>query len=67
MVKGDCGDEVVADVGTDDVVEEVRVDESEVAVDGGSCAAREGPGAVGVVGHGGVGVLKEGNCDYDNN
>lgn len=63
MVEGDCGHEVVADVRADDVVEEVRVDEAEVAVDGCGGAAGEGPGAVVVVGHAGVGVLEEGYCD----
>lgn len=63
VVEGDGGHEVVADVRADDVVEEVRVDESEIAVDGGGCAARECPGAVGVVGEGGIGVLEECYCD----
>ena len=64
MIEGDCGDEVVAHVCADDVVEEVRVDEPEVAIDGCCCSASEGPGAVVVVGHGCVGVLEEGDCDW---
>jgi hypothetical protein len=62
VVKGDCRHEVVADVCSDDVVEEVSVDESKIAVDGCGGATRECPGAVVVMGHGGVGVLEEGNC-----
>jgi hypothetical protein len=64
VVEGDGGHEVVADVGADDVVEEVGVDEAEVAVDGCGGAAGEGPGCVAVVGHGGVGVLEEGDGHY---
>ena len=62
MVEGDCRDEVVADVGADDVVEEVGVDEAEVAVDCCCGSAGEGPGFVVVVRHACVGVLEEGNC-----
>ena len=61
VVEGDGGDEVVADVRADDVVEEVRVDEAEVAVDGCGGSAGEGPGFVVVVWHCCVGVLEE--CD----
>jgi len=64
VVERDCGDEVVADVGTDDVVEEVGVDEAEVAVNCCGCAAGEGPGAVCVVWHAGVGMLEECYCDW---
>ena len=63
VVERDCGDEVVADVRADDVVEEVGVDEAEVAVDGCGCSARERPGFVVVVRHGCVGVLEEGDRD----
>lgn len=62
MVERDSGHEMMADVRADDVVEEMRVDEAEVAVDGGGCAACECPGCGGVVGEGGVGVLEEGYC-----
>ncbi len=64
MVEGDGRDEVVADVGADDVVEEMGVNEAEIAVNGCGCATGEGPGFVVVVGHGGIGVLEEGdgNC-----
>lgn len=61
MVERDGGYEMMADVGADDVVEEMGVYEAEVAVDCGGCAAGEGPFVVGVVGEGGVGVLEE--CD----
>lgn len=64
MVERDCGHEMMADVCTDDVVEEMRVDEAEVAVDGGCGAAGESPGFVVVVGHAGVGVLEEGDGHY---
>jgi len=63
VVEGDGGDEVVADVCADYVVEEVRVDEAEVAVDGCGGAAGEGPGAVVVVRHAAVSVLEEGDGD----
>lgn len=64
VVEGDGGDEVVADVGANDVVEEMSVDETEISVDCGSCSASEVPCAGVVVGHGCVGVLEEcdGNC-----
>jgi hypothetical protein len=42
----------------------VGVDEAEVAVNGGGCAACEGPGLVVVVRHAGVSVLEEGDCNF---
>ena len=63
VVEGNCGYEVVADVCADDVVEEVGIDESEIAVDGCGCAAGESPGFVVVVRHRCIGVLEEGDCD----
>lgn len=63
VVEGDGGDEVVAHVRADDVVEEVGVDEAEVAVDGCGGAAGEVPGVVVVVGEATVGVLEEGDGD----
>lgn len=65
MVEGDCRYEVVADVGADDVVEEMGIDEAEVAVDGGGGATGKGPGAVVVVRERAVGVLEEGNCHWE--
>ena len=63
VVEGDGGDKVVADVRSDNVVEEVRVDEAEVTIDGCGGSAGEGPGSIVVVGHAGIGVLEEGDCD----
>jgi len=53
---------MVADVGADDVMEEMSIDEAEVTIDGGGSAAGEGPGAIAVVGKGAIGVLQEGDC-----
>lgn len=64
VVEGDGADEVVAHVCPDDVVEEVCVDEAEVAVDGRGGAAGEGPCVVVVVREAAVGVLEECDCDY---
>jgi hypothetical protein len=64
MIERDSRHEMVADVGPDDVMEEVGVNEAEVAVDCGGGAAGEGPGAVAVMREGAVGVLEEGDCDY---
>jgi hypothetical protein len=65
VVKWDGGDEMVADVSADDVVEKMGIDEAEIAVDGGSGATREGPGTIAVVGKRAVGVLEEGDCHYE--
>lgn len=62
MVEGDGGNEVVEDVCTDDVVEEVGVDKAEVTIDGCGSAAGEGPGVVPVVRKRGISVLQEGDC-----
>jgi len=43
MVEWDGGDEVMTYVRADYVVEEMGIDEAEVAVDGGSCSASEVP------------------------
>lgn len=63
VVEGDGGDQVMADVGANDVMEKMGIDEAEVAIDGGSCATGEIPGLAVVMRHGGVGVLEEGNGD----
>lgn len=63
VVERNCGDEMMADVRADDVVEEVGIDETEVTINGGCRTTSEGPGLVVVVRHGCVGVLEEGNCD----
>ena len=65
VVEGDGGDQVVADVRADDVVEEVGVDEAQVAINGGGRAARERPRLVVVVRHAGVGVLEEGDGNFE--
>lgn len=62
VVEGDRGDKVMADVCADDVVEEMGIDETEVAIDGCGGTTGEGPGGGVVVGHGCVGVLEEGDC-----
>jgi len=59
VVEGDRGHEVVADVGADDVVEEMRVDEAEITIDGCGCAASESPGFGVVMWHACIGVLEE--------
>lgn len=48
----------------DGAVENSHADETKVAVDGRSAAAKECPGFVVVVGEGGVGVLEEGYGYY---
>jgi hypothetical protein len=63
VVEGDGRDEMMADVGANDVVEEMGVDEAEVSVDGCGGTTSKGPGLVVVVRHGSVGVLEEGNGD----
>ena len=63
VVEGDGGDKVVADMGADDVVEEVRVNETQIAINGGRGATRECPSFVVVVRHAGICVLKEGDGD----
>jgi hypothetical protein len=65
VVEGDRGHEVVADVRADDVVEEMRVDEAQVAIDGGAGTARKSPCVAVVMWEGAVGVLEEGDCDYE--
>ena len=64
VVEGNSADVVVKDVRLDDVVEEVRTNWPEVAVDGRSGTTGEGPGVGSVVGKRRVSVLKEGDGDY---
>ena len=64
MVEGDRGHQVVADMCADDVVEEMRVDEAEIAIDGSSCTTSECPRLVVVVWHRCVSVLKESDGNY---
>lgn len=65
MVEGDCGYEMVADVGADNIVEKMRIDKPEIAVDGCCCSAGEVPGFVVVVRHFAVGVLEEGDGNWE--
>lgn len=55
----------MTDVCTDDVVEEMSIDEAEITVDGGCCSTSKGPGIIVVMRHASIGVLKEsdGNCE----
>lgn len=63
MVEWNGGNKMMADVRTNDVVEEMCVDEAEIAINGGCCAAGKGPGVVVVVGHACIGVLEESDCN----
>lgn len=65
VVKGDGGDVVVQDVGLDDAVEEVAADEAEFAIDGCGGATSEVPYVAGVVRQRWVGVLEEGDGDWE--
>lgn len=56
----------MANVGTDDIVEKMGINETEITIDGSGCTTGEVPGIVVVMGHGCVGVLKEGNSNYEN-
>lgn len=56
---------MMADVGPDNVMEEVRINEAEVTVDSGGGTTGEGPGAVGVVREGTIGMLEEGDCNFE--
>lgn len=67
VVKWDGADVVVKDVCLDNTVENVTANESEVAVNSGSCSAGEIPSFGVIVRKSGVGVLKvgDGNCRGD--
>lgn len=56
----------MANVGTNDIVEKMGINEPEIAIDSSGCTTSEIPGAVVVMGHGCVGVLKEGNSNCEN-
>lgn len=60
MVERDSACMMMQDVCADGTVEKVLVDEPELAVDSGSGATQETPGAGGVVRQGEIGVLEEG-------
>ena len=63
VVERNSGDEVVENMGANDVVEEVGIDETEVTIDGGGSSTSEVPGVVVVVWEGSIGVLEEGDGD----
>ena len=63
VIKGDCGHEVMEDMGFDDPVHEVPTNKAKFTVDGGCGAAREIPAASFVMRKGRIGVLKEGDPD----
>lgn len=63
VIKRDCRDVVVQDVGFNNAVEEVSSDEAEISIDGSGGAASKCPRVAFVVWEGGVGVLEEGDCD----
>jgi hypothetical protein len=64
VIERDRGYEMVQDVRADDRVEEVRVDEAKVAVDGGGGAEEECVYVGRVMREGGVGMLEEGDRDW---
>lgn len=66
VVEGDGADVVVQDVGLDDAVQQVTADEAELAVDGCGGALDKAPLLAGVVGQRRVGVLEEGDGDWEN-
>lgn len=61
VVEWDGGDQVVKDMGANNVVEEMGVDEAEVTVNGGGGSTGKVPGLVVVMWEGSVGVLEEGD------
>ena len=67
VVEGDLWEQVVDQVVVDNFVEEVATDEAKAAIDCAHGAFAEGPGLFGVVGNLWVGVVEEGDCDYERN
>jgi len=65
VVEGDAADVVVQDVRLNDAVEEVAADEAELAIDGGGRAPNKVPLLGRVVGQGRVGMLQEGDGDWE--
>lgn len=63
VVEGNGGNEMMADMCANNIVEEMSVNEAEVAIDGCSGSASECPGLIIVVGHGCISVLEEGDGD----
>ncbi len=64
VVEWDSGHQVVENVGANDIVEKMGINEAKVTVDGGGGATGEVPGVVIVVWEGAVGVLEEGDGNY---
>jgi len=56
----------MANVGTNDIVEKMGINETEVTIDSSGCTTSEIPGVVVVMGHGCIGVLEEGNSNCEN-
>lgn len=65
VVEGDGADVVVQDVCLDDAVQQVAADESELAINGRGGALDKGPLLACVVGQGRVGVLQEGDGNWE--
>lgn len=64
MVEWDRGHKMVKHMGPHNVVEEMRVDEPKVTIDGGCSASGKCPLRMGEVWESAVGVLKESNEHY---
>lgn len=63
MIKRDGGYKVVDDMGSHDVVEEMCVDESEIAIDGGCSTTDKGPLRMGVMRKSAIRMLEKGYED----
>ena len=65
VVKGNRADVVMEDVGLDDSVEELSSNETEFAINGSGCATSVCPGVGSIMRQRGIGVLHEGNGDWE--
>lgn len=66
VVERNGGYQVVAHVCTNDVMEEMGINEAKVTINCCSSTTGESPGAAVIVRHGRVGVLEEGNGNFKN-